>query len=226
MSIRNIVAIAFLAMVMLTQLHSADVWLSDAAYDFDSSSWLIDHTASVWRSIFYDGPKALLIVLGLILVVISAWRTNPASSLHTRREALFLFLCLAIVPGVTGAIKQNSGVSCPYAIERYGGIVADVFGEARITSYQDRDSITGCWPSGHASGGFALLALAFLRRPRKTKLKLALPGLAAGSAMGIYQILRGAHFASHIAVTLCAAILLISLVSTAFPPSLDRSHDT
>jgi len=225
MSVRKTGAIALLAIVTLTQIHAADVWISDAAYGFGSNSWLIDHEVSVWRWVLYDGPKAFLIVLALVLVVTAAWRTSIPNGLLARREAFFLFLCLAVVPGVTGVIKQNSGVSCPYVIERYGGVVADSVAQVHITSFRDRDSIIGCWPSGHASGGFALLALAFLPRSRKARIKLALPGLVAGTAMGIYQVLRGAHFASHIAVTLCVAVLLISLVSAAFPLSPGRSAE-
>lgn len=122
-------------------------------------------------------------------------------------------------------IKQNSGVSCPYSIQRYGGSVADSLGDFQTSSYRRRESVVGCWPSGHASGGFALLALAFLSRSRRIRTIFALTGLVAGSSMGIYQVLRGAHFPSHILLTLIISLLTIRVVALLYPPLAPEAHD-
>jgi len=217
MSLRAI-SILLASIVVLTHLHGVDVWISDLAYDFGTKSWLIDHTDSEWRTVLYDGPKALLILFALILIAMVIVPTKRAARLFSRREALFVIICLAVVPGVVGMIKQNSGVSCPYSIEHYGGSVANSLGEAHLSSIRNRTQVVGCWPSGHTSGGFALLALAFLGRSTNTRTTLALGSLTLGSAMGVYQVLRGAHFASHILLTLCIALLLIALVQRLLPP--------
>jgi len=56
-----------------------------------------------------------------------------------------------------------------------------------------------CFPSGHASGGFALLALYFAAYPHVTKnaWRFLLPGILLGTSFGLAQQLRGAHFLSH-----------------------------
>ena len=209
--------------IALTQLHSVDIWISDRAYDFASGSWIIDHANSTWRVFLYDGPKALLVLFGIFLIGIAVVPVKKISRFINRREAVFLLLCLAVVPGAVGIIRSNSGVSCPYSIERYGGSVADTLGQAHISSPQFRDQVSGCWPSGHVSGGFALLALAFLGRPTVVRRRIFVTALTTGTVMGVYQVLRGAHFASHILVTLCIAILLISLVEKLMPPVARKS---
>jgi membrane-associated PAP2 superfamily phosphatase len=217
LSLRYIAAIA-ISIVLLTQLHGVDLWISDAAYDFSSGSWTIDHATSVWRNLLYDGPKALLILFALVLIGIVTFSPKKLAIFINRREAAFLLICLAVGPGVVGAIKHHSGVSCPYSIQRYGGEVPDSLGRLHISTGQSGESVVGCWPSGHASGGFALLALAFLPRSRRVRTTLLLTSLTAGSATGVYQVLRGAHFASHILITLCICLLLIGVVASLFPP--------
>lgn len=217
---RNWKAVAIVAVVItvLSQLHALDTWISDTAYDVESHAWMIDHATSAWRFILYDGPKRLIILIGLLLVLYSVWPVRIASRILARREAIFLLICLALVPTVIGAIRQNSGVACPYSIQRYGGELSDHVAYSSISSFRNRAQIVGCWPSGHVSGGFALLGFAFLCRLRNTRIKFAIASVTAGASMGVYQILRGAHFASHIAITLCIAFLLISTISTVYPP--------
>ena len=56
-----------------------------------------------------------------------------------------------------------------------------------------------CFPAGHASAGYAWVALYFFflaRRPAWRWRGLAI-GLIAGAVFGIAQQLRGAHFFSH-----------------------------
>ena len=55
------------------------------------------------------------------------------------------------------------------------------------------------------------MCLAFLDRSRRRRLQFLVLSLSAGGVMGIYQVLRGAHFASHIAVTLLMALAIVQL---------------
>jgi membrane-associated PAP2 superfamily phosphatase len=56
-----------------------------------------------------------------------------------------------------------------------------------------------CFPGGHASGGFALMAFYFAFRESKPYFARAMLflGLFVGFAMGWAQIMRGEHFLSH-----------------------------
>jgi membrane-associated PAP2 superfamily phosphatase len=205
---------AGLAIIAVTQLSAVDLWLSDRAYDFDLGIWAIDHSSSVWRPVFYDGPKALIILFGLVLlaaIIRPAWLTSLRIS---RREAVFLFVSLATVPAVVGLVREYSSVSCPRALQHYGGQVDDSFGHVDVTQFFQKARPGGCWPSAHASGGFALLSLAFLGRTWRTRLQFAVFSLGVGSAMGTYQVLRGAHFASHVVVTSLIALALIQILAS------------
>lgn len=69
-----------------------------------------------------------------------------------------------------------------------------------------------CWPAGHASGGFALLSLAFLFHSRKNKIAAAIMAMVIGWSMGSYKMLIGDHFLSHTVITMILAWLLILLI--------------
>jgi len=205
----TIIFVAGMAIIVVSQLSAFDIWLSDYAYDFDLGAWAIDHNSSIWRPILYEGTKALIIVFGLCVIafIISpAWLPQFRIS---RQEAVFLLLCLAIVPATVGFVRQHSSVSCPRALQHYGGPVADEFGHVSLLGFFESSRPGACWPSGHASAGFALLCLACVGPRRRTRLKFAVFGLGVGSAMGAYQILRGAHFASHIVITMLIAVILV-----------------
>ncbi len=208
---------AALAIFAITQMGALDFWLSDHVYDFAQGSWAIDHSSSVWRVFFYDGPKALLILLGVVLLVLIARPAWLPKWRLSRREAVMVFICLATVPAVVGLVRNSSGVSCPRVLQHYSGPVADDLGHFDATRFFQTAPGGGCWPSAHASGGFALLCLAFLNRARRTRLQFAILGLSVGAAMGTYQVLRGAHFASHIVVTMLMALIVIQALKIALP---------
>lgn len=56
-----------------------------------------------------------------------------------------------------------------------------------------------CFPGGHASSGFAVMALFFLFYPQRPRLAWCCwcGGIALGMLMGFGQIMRGAHFLTH-----------------------------
>ncbi|MDR2512737.1 MAG: phosphatase PAP2 family protein, partial [Puniceicoccales bacterium] len=76
---------------------------------------------------------------------------------------------------------------------------------------------TPAFPAAHASGGFALMALAMLARNRRNQILLVTLGITLGWAMGFYQMLRGAHYLSHTLVTWCIAALIITLLAKLLP---------
>ena len=56
-----------------------------------------------------------------------------------------------------------------------------------------------CFPGGHASGGFALMAFFFAFREYQPNFAMAMLALALvlGFSMGWAQMMRGEHFLSH-----------------------------
>ncbi len=201
-------ALLLLAVVVVVfEVTDWDLRLQDHFYDFGARRWRIDSEAPVPRLLFYTGPKALLILGGIIALVLAVgparWRAAwQVPALGGRRDLLVIFATLATGPALIGFGKSVTDVFCPSDIRRYGGDAPHV---TLCGSYPEGDHperAGRCFPAGHASGGFALFALAGLARTRRGRaLGLAL-GLLAGGLMGGYQMLKGAHYLSHTLFTL------------------------
>lgn len=103
------------------------------------------------------------------------------------------------------------------------GGVADAEGHFGFSKFFVAGQAHGCWPSGHVSGDFALLALGMLDRRPIAPLRMCLYAAGLGTAIGAYQIARDAHFVSHGPITaliaqtpvcLLAVVLSLSRVSS------------
>jgi membrane-associated PAP2 superfamily phosphatase len=204
------------ASLALFQYTGLDLWLQDHWFDFSRQTWWVDKKA-VWpRLIFYTGPKAVVIALGLGLLALALiptarWpRWLPIAK--SRRRCAVVVVCLAMVPGMVGWMKSRSDVFCPWALERYGGMQPyhKLFDPLPPGVPPDCGK---CFPAGHASGGFALMSLALLFQDRRLRLVGWGCGLAVGWTMGIYQMLKGAHFLSHTVTTMGLAIVLIQVIA-------------
>ena len=77
-----------------------------------------------------------------------------------------------------------------------------------------------CFPGGHASGGFALMAFYFgLRDVQARYARLALAvALALGMVMGWAQMMRGAHFLSHNIWSAWIVWTFMALMYHLYPP--------
>jgi len=124
----SIIVTALLAIAAVVQMSAIDIWLSDSVYDFALNHWMIDHSSSIWRPFLYEGPKVLIIAFGLVIIATVARPEWLPLLGFSRREAIFLFLCLAAVPAVVGVVREYSGVSCPRVLQQYGGQIENRFG--------------------------------------------------------------------------------------------------
>ena len=120
-----------------------------------------------------------------------------ASGLRRRETRRWLTgLAMAVGTTTVSVLKATSAHSCPWEIQGYGGS-AEHF---RTFSLIPANPGPGhCFPGGHASAGFALMALYFYwqySHPQRARLALW-GGMAAGMLSGMGQVVRGAHFLSH-----------------------------
>jgi membrane-associated PAP2 superfamily phosphatase len=134
----------------------------------------------------------------------------PALEPH-RRVLFFLALAIALAPLSVTAGKAASVRHCPWDIEEFGGLVP----YTRIFEPIAPAVKPGhCFPAGHASTGFALMAFyfaAYARGMRKAAAASLAIGMAAGFVLGAGRVLQGAHFASHVAWSgvVCWAVMVI-----------------
>jgi membrane-associated PAP2 superfamily phosphatase len=145
--------------------------------------------------VLHEGGRALgLAVLGALVVGI--WRPLPFARDLDRAERIWWVGIAAACALFVLLLKHLSLTSCPWSLSEFGGHAHYVshwaFGVAD-------GGEGGCFPSGHASSGFALIGGWFVLRehhPRAARIWLAAV-VVFGLVMGWAQMMRGAHYASH-----------------------------
>jgi membrane-associated PAP2 superfamily phosphatase len=205
-------AVLLAAVVGIATTTAVDVRISDAIFAAGGEAWPLPH-AGWTRWLGYEGPKYALIAFALVLIA-GLIRPGLLRGIHLeRRETAYLLACLALVPAAIGALRAESGIACASQLVRYGGDLPDWLGHFTVSKLLADSDLHGCFPSGHASGGFALLALGMLDRKPATRRGLWLFALLYGSWMGAYQLLRGAHFLSHVLSSALIGQLTVSLLA-------------
>lgn len=185
-----------------------DLAVQDRFYDFAQARWFVDGHDAVGRFWFYQVPKVVIVAIGLGLLAFAVgprqWRRRYG---WTRPDLWIAILTLATLPLLTGLGKRYTGMHCPGEVQRYGGDAP--YEHLQLSIHTGMEPRGRCFPAAHASGGFALLGLAWLRRSVRWRIASLAFGLAAGWWMGGYQMLRGAHFLSHTLVTMLLAWIVV-----------------
>ena len=188
-----LVIVLFASVVLMHA--GGDQWLADALYRLEGGHWALrEHwltSGVIHRGGKWTSALAAVAVLGLYL---HALRHPAWASLQ--RPLLYLLLAIALGSGAVSLLKAATGVDCPWDLLRYGGTRVPLGMSGMRTAGLPPGA---CFPAGHASAGYAWVALYFaalLWRPRWRWQGLA-TGLGAGLVFGSGQQLRGAHFLSH-----------------------------
>lgn len=197
-------------MLAVFEFTNIDVALQDHFYDFAQQRWLVDAKDPLWRAIFYNGPKYVIILLAVVTLTFALGPSRwGAARGFARRDLWAALLTLISLPVFIGVGKSTTNIFCPAETRRYGGDVPYI---KLCEPYpaDDRPERKGrCFPAGHASGGFALLGLMWLRRTNAWKFGGIALGLGAGWWMGLYQMAKGAHYLSHTLTTMLVAWILM-----------------
>lgn len=153
-----------------------------------SSFWLED--------ILHDKAKQVVILLGLLAIAGFLLSLLPTRLRPWRRQLGYLVLVLGLSTSLVTPLKALTGVHCPWSLSEFGGteIFTPLLSERSPTAKPGR-----CWPGGHASAGFSLIALFFVlrdRHPRAARVALVF-ALGLGTLFSLSRMLQGAHFLSH-----------------------------
>jgi membrane-associated PAP2 superfamily phosphatase len=185
-----IVVLVSLGLLMLWDLSNLDLAVSHrfggvAGFALRDNRWTV---AS------YDLGRGVAWIVVLLLMA-SLWTPVPAIGRVARSTRLWWLLttvaCLAAIP----MLRSHSATSCPWSLVEFGGTASYV-----SHWWHQVDAGPGrCFPSGHATTGFAFFAGYFALR--EVDRRLARQWLAGALASGVLaaatQTMRGAHFASH-----------------------------
>ena len=189
-----------------------DLWFQ--SYFWQGQAWLMPHDSAWGDRLAYNGPKTLIIIFAVYLIVVAV-RPQLSPSWLNRRRALYVLACMALVPIISTQLRAISHMATPTELKMYGGAYDHLLlFQAKPTGYPCH-----AFPAGHASGGFALICLywAWADRPYR-RLGLAI-GLFFGGVMGLYQIARGEHFLSHTLTTALIAWLVSALLARLIEPT-------
>jgi membrane-associated PAP2 superfamily phosphatase len=178
-----------------------------AGGDLAVSRWFGTAQGFAWRDhwitadVLHSGARGVGWVLLVLLAINMQW---PLSAVMRRlskgqraRWFTMTLLCVLLVP----LVKRASLTSCPWDLAEFGTGLAHYVPHWMLGVRDGGPG--GCFPSGHAVTGFAFIGGWFVLRdvqPRAAAVCLA-AALLAGSVLGGVQVLRGAHYASHVAWT-------------------------
>jgi membrane-associated PAP2 superfamily phosphatase len=211
------VAIVPLALVLLAWLAAYsgfDRAVTELFYDTSVAGFPAH--GSYWLELLGHRVAKILIwtiALGTLTAAfaIERIRQNP----YEQRAVGLAVFAMALGPMMVSLLKNATSHHCPWDLRTYGGF-AD-FSHDWFVSSADAGR---CFPSGHASAGFALIALYFLghaiNRPRVARIGL-IAAVVVGTAFSSVRVVQGAHFVSH---NLWAAAIDWSAAALVFMPLL------
>lgn len=202
-----------------------DILISEIFYT--NGHWLLQKEAQPYKFIFYDLPKALLILFGIYLITVlilkykSSAKTNPVFNNASdnifiislsAREISYLLVVLIAVPSTIALLKSFTHVSCPNHLLVFGGDLP------YLNLWQNRIAQTSakCFPAAHASAGFSLYGLAFLPTFYKYRYRVFEVVTVVGWTMGLYKMLFGDHFFSHTLVSMLLSLTIACALSQVF----------
>lgn len=183
-----------IALSALINIFDIDKIAADYIFSLQGNTWALKNNWLTERVLHKGGRSASILLALVVLGLVAA--SYCLNDLKQHRKPL-IYLILAVAGGslLVSLFKSLLAVSCPWEFQRYGGDLnyVTVFEQLALRNGE------GCFPAGHASAGYAWVALYFFWLNHSSTLRwagLAIP-LLAGITFGFAQQLRGAHFISH-----------------------------
>ena len=193
-----------------------DFVLASAIFELEGGQWqLTNHW--LFSDVLHSGSRLLNNII--LANLLGFWLYQQLSSKTTSERTIALtklVLSLLLSFSIVALLKRVLPAECPWDLQQFGGDLPF------IGVFADRPAAmhpTQCFPAGHASVGYAWVALYFYFLPvcaRKARIGLT-TGLLLGLLLGVTQQLRGAHFLSHDLTTLWLCWVVSSLVYLTYP---------
>lgn len=188
-----------------------DFSLASALYQMQGDSWALQHH---WltETLLHRHVRTLNEIVVLTLLGCWLWRHFALKDRSKKQQALgILLLSLLLSFAAVAVLKRLLPMECPWDLQQFGGSSA-FWG--LFATRPDSVPATQCFPAGHASIGFAWLALYYYWyevTPQKAWQGLLI-GASAGLLLGFVQQLRGAHFISHDIATAAICWLIATVL--------------
>lgn len=213
-STKSIVLTALLlaAVILFFGWSDVDIRIQQHLYDPVQHRWLIDANEPYLKFFLYDGLKRLLIIIGVAMLIATIVLWKRSAFQPYRKGMVIVLFASVLVPSAVGSLKAVTNMPCPRHVDMFGGNYPHTSVWEKYPEPYCNMPKTRCWPAGHASGGFALMALFFLFKKRSYRY-LSLGGaIVVGWVIGSYKMMIGDHFFSHTVITMVLAWLIILLI--------------
>jgi membrane-associated PAP2 superfamily phosphatase len=205
-----------LAAAALLGLEATDVDRTVSMWFFDPASGMFPLRYNIFlETVLHQWTKYVVVLLACLALAGLALSFIVAPLRPQRRLLLFVALSLVLAPATVSGLKLLSNKHCPWDLEEFGGFLP----YTRLLDTTPPGLKAGnCFPAGHASTGFVLMAFYFAgrarQRPGLARAGLA-AGLAAGMVLGLGRMLQGAHFLSHTLWSAVACWTVLALLYAA-----------
>ena len=206
---------------LLFDMTQVDIAFSNLLFDPVSQTFPLDHIrlfeqfTHKWARIVPNWTAEIALIGGLLSFVwprinrqkypgfsaiLERSKVAPVLRFTTeyRRDFWFVVFAFAICTGVIHFLKAHTSVYCPIETTLYGGKLAHIEWYSNFQLFKEAGD-GRCWPGGHASGGFTMLALYFVARRHQWRFSKAIlwGSLGLGFIYGTTRVLQGWHYMSH-----------------------------
>jgi len=178
-----------------SQYSGLDIRLEQFFYDYQHQLWPYKETWLTQDLLHRGGRDVVaLVIIGMFLFLLATLFNDRLAPY--RRNAIFLLLSSLTGIGLVAVLKASTHIYTPWDLQIFGGLYPNI---RLFDSVPNNLPVGHAFPSGHASGGFALLSFYFMARShqyRHSSLFLY-TALGLGLTFGLDQQIRGAHMLSH-----------------------------
>lgn len=190
------------------------------AFTWRDSPWL--------EALGHEGARLAPLLVGVLALAGGAAGFWSSRLRGWRPVLLALGIAMVVSTLAINSLKPRTTQQCPTSMLEFGGKTPYAENNAKPFWATSKADAGNCLPSGHAGGGYSLLALYFAgwasgRRAWRWR-GLAI-GVAAGVLFSVVRIVQGAHFASAtmwsatVCWTLCALVFLPLIYKASTPRS-------
>lgn len=189
-----IVPLALISLAWLAAYSGLDRAVTELFYD--ASTGRFPARSSFWLELLGHRVAKISIWAIAFGTLTAAFATERVrQSPYEQRAIAVSVLGMALGPMIVSALKNATSHHCPWDLRAYGG-----FADSSHHWFVSSADAGRCFPSGHASAGFALIALYFLGhtldRPRVARIGL-IAAIVIGTGFSAVRVAQGAHFLSH-----------------------------
>ena len=195
--------LAYAGAMTLVLALDLDRRLADVIYAAEGGHWAL-RNHFITADVLHIYAQRFSILLGVITLAAGGLSLCRTPLRAYRRGLGYVIIAMLTALLFVSWCKHTLPIPCPSNVARWGGEWSWRGGlNWQGAAFDDG----GCFPAGHAAGGYSLLAWYFFARYyRLARWPLyLLPGLGLGLVYGAAQQLRGAHLLAHdlTSVALC-----------------------